>query len=111
MMQQLNASSTLSGRILRALLDRGMTQAEIASKLRVHRSHISRVKSGEHEFTDAQLDRIEEVTRMPLGLLMLGAEPPPTASREVRQIYREALELLRKSEKVRKKLARLTSEE
>jgi transcriptional regulator with XRE-family HTH domain len=108
MIKQANQSSALSGRILQALLDRGMTQAEIASKLGVHRSHISRIKSGEHEFTDAQLDRVEAMTGIPLGLLLLGTEPPATASREVRQVYREALELLRKSEAVQKKLDRLS---
>lgn len=97
-------ASGLSGRILQALVDRGMTQAQIAAKLGVHRSHVSRVKSGEHELTDAQLDRIEAITGVPLGLLMLGSEPPATASRAVREIYREALDLLRESEVVRQKL-------
>ena len=96
-------ASGLSGRILQALVDRGMTQAQIATKLGVHRSHISRVKSGEHEFSDAQLDRIERVTKVPLPLLMLG-EPPAGASAEVRQVYREALELLSEAEAVRRKL-------
>ena len=104
MIRQLNKSSTLSRRILQAVLDRGMTQAEIASKLGVNRSHISRVKSGEHEFTDAQLDRLERVTKMPLGLLLLGAEPAPDASSEVRQIYREARQLLVQSAAIRGKL-------
>ena len=97
-------SSTVSRRILQALLERGMTQAEIAMKLGVNRSHISRVKSGEHEFTDAQLDRIERVTKTPLGLLLLGAEPVPNASSEVRQIYREARQLLLQSAAIRSKL-------
>jgi transcriptional regulator with XRE-family HTH domain len=96
-------ASSLSRRVLAAVLERGMTQSELAAKLGVDRSHISRVKSGEHEFTDAQLERIERVTKVPLPLLMLG-EPPAGASAEVRQIYREALELLSEAEAVRRKL-------
>jgi transcriptional regulator with XRE-family HTH domain len=107
MIKQINEPMGVSGRILQVLLDRGMSQSQIASKLGVHRSHISRIKSGEHEFTDAQLDRIETLTGVPLGLLLLGSEPPATASREVRQVYREAVELMRRSEIVQKKLDRL----
>ena len=97
-------SSTLSRRILQALLDRGMTQSEIASQLGVNRSHISRVKSGEHEWTDLQLEQIEEMTRTPLGLVILGAAPPKGADREVLRVHREATNLLTQSAKIRETL-------
>ncbi len=97
-------TSSLSARILQALLDRGMTQSEIASQLGVSRSHISRVKSGEHEWSDLQLEQIERVTRTPLGLLILGAAPPKGADKEVLRVHQEAKDLLMESAKIRESL-------
>jgi transcriptional regulator with XRE-family HTH domain len=105
MIQELNTkTSTLSRRILQALLDRGLTQSEIAVKLGANRSHVSRVKSGEHEFTDAQLELIERMTGVPLGLLLLGTEPTPDSSAEVRRLYKEARQILAKSAAIRGKM-------
>jgi transcriptional regulator with XRE-family HTH domain len=97
-------SSSLSVRILQALLDRGMSQSRIASELGVNRSHISRVKSGEHEWSDLQLERIERITRTPLGLLILGAAPPEGADKEVLRVHQEAKELLMTSANIRENL-------
>jgi transcriptional regulator with XRE-family HTH domain len=97
-------SSTLSARILQALLDRGMTQSEIASRLGVNRSHVSRVKSGEHEWSDLQLEQIERVTKTPLGLLILGAAPPKGADKEVLRVHQDAKDLLMESAKIRENL-------
>ena len=96
--------SSLSARILQALLDRGMTQSQIASELGVNRSHISRVKSGEHEWSDLQLEQIERVTKTPLGLLILGALPPKGADKQVLRMHREAKNLLMESAKIRENL-------
>jgi transcriptional regulator with XRE-family HTH domain len=93
--------ATLSGRILQALLDRGLNQSKVASMIGAARSHVSRVKSGEYQFTDSQLQRIEKGTATPIWLLLLGSEPSPDASPEVRRIYKEARQLLSKSASIR----------
>jgi transcriptional regulator with XRE-family HTH domain len=97
-------TATLSRRILQALLDRGMNQAEIAQVIGANRSHLTRVKSGEHEFTDVQLERIEQSLSMPLGLLLLGSAPSPDASPELRRLHKEAAQLVMKSAALRAKM-------
>ena len=107
--QAVNRPATLSRRILQVLLDRGMTQSELASKLRVNRSHISRVKSGEHEWSDLQLEQIERVTKMPLGLLLLGAEPSARADKELRRMYKDVKHLLAESSTARQGMQAIIS--
>ena len=96
-------AATLSRRILQALLDRGLSQSAVAEMLGANRSHISRVKSGEHEFTDAQLEQIERSLSIPLGLILLGSAPSATAPAKVRHLHKEAARLLAKSAAVRNK--------
>jgi hypothetical protein len=71
--------------------------ATVAEMLGANRSHITRVKTGEHEFTDAQLEQIERSLSIPLGLLLLGAPPSQNAPAKVRQLHKQAAQLLAKS--------------
>jgi len=74
-----------------------MSQSAVAEMLGSNRSHITRVKSGEHEFTDAQLEQIERSLSIPLGLLLLGSPPSDQARAKVRQLHKQAARLLAKS--------------
>ena len=87
--------STVSRAILEAVLTTcRMTQSQLAERLGVHRSLLTRINSGQLDFTDDQRDSIERMLGRPLPLVLLGPEPAPDAPGHANQYYREALELL-----------------
>jgi ribosome-binding protein aMBF1 (putative translation factor) len=102
--QMMRKTATLSRRILQALLDRGMCQSDVAQIIGANRSHLTRVKNGEHEFTDSQLEQIERSLLIPLGMLLLGSAPSPDAPAKVRQLHKEAAQLVMKSAALRAKM-------
>lgn len=54
---------------------RGLSQNEIAEILEVDKSFVSRVRKAERDFSSAQMRRIADHLNVPLGAMLLDAQP------------------------------------
>ena len=67
----------VSRRVAQAILDSGLTQADIASKMGIFPTAISRWKSGSTEPAPANLKKLADVVKCDVGWLMGGEKTQP----------------------------------
>lgn len=90
-------SQSLSADLVNHLLARlNLNQEELATRLDVSPAFLSRVRSGQRALTIAHLQKIEDVTREPLGAILLAIRKPHASEdprwSKLRSMAREGLE-------------------
>lgn len=68
----MNAKQEVARRIRAARLERGLTQAEVAQALGLHRPSISEVEAGRRSVTSDELATLSAVFDVPVGVLVPG---------------------------------------
>jgi transcriptional regulator with XRE-family HTH domain len=92
-------SLTISSDVVKLLVDRGMTLTQIARKLGVSKSYISRVNSGTRSFTLDHLMTLERAVGEPLPWLLIESIPIESVSPELRPLYEATRKLLKPKER------------
>jgi transcriptional regulator with XRE-family HTH domain len=94
-MKQHGEYKYISTGIVKHLIDdRGMSVTQIADRLGVTKSYISKVKAGERSLTLDHLGDLERITSEPIAFLMLKAMDPESVPPEVKPLYRIAWKMM-----------------
>src|SRR4051794_19650151 len=93
------ASISLSADVLKWLLGRGHSQADVARMLGVSQGYISLVKSRERALTLDHLSALADAMKLPLGAMMLQVSPPPRRmNAETAALFEVTEKLIRKAD-------------
>src|SRR5262245_47952345 len=86
--------TNVSSGVVSLLCDRGMTLTEIARRIGVTKSYVSRVKAGTRSFTLEHLIKLERAVGEPLPWLLVKSIPLSSVPAELRPLYKETLRLI-----------------
>lgn len=89
-------SSSLSGDVLKWLLARNYSQADVARLLGVSEPFISLVKSRERSLTLDHMNALAQALNMPLGALFLSITDRKPRTPEERELHEATARLMRK---------------
>lgn len=96
------ASTTVSSKVIRYLLDRGHAQVEIARMMHVSEGFISLVKSRERSLTIDHFDLVASALSIPLGALLIAVtKPPANASKESLELFEVTARVIEKCDAAR----------
>jgi transcriptional regulator with XRE-family HTH domain len=94
-----NVSSSLSARIVRFLVDKGHSQADIARMLNVSEGFISLVKSKDRSFTLDHLELLSEAISVPLGALLIAVTEPVAGAKYDRKLFELSARILKQADR------------
>lgn len=86
-------STTLSADVVTYLVEKGITQADLATAIGVTEGHISHVRAGRRTLSEKQLEAMAKKLRVPLGVLLIEATRPKKVTPEMKPLF-EATEAI-----------------
>jgi transcriptional regulator with XRE-family HTH domain len=94
------ASISLSSDVLAWLLDRGLSQTDVARILGVSQGYISLVKSRERALTLEHLSVLADAMKLPLGAMLLQVTPRPVRmTQDTAALFAVTERLIQKADK------------
>ena len=97
-----SASTTVSSKVIRHLIERGYSQVEIARMMHVSEGFISLVKNRERSLTIDHLDLAATALSIPLGALLIAVtKPPANASKENLELFEVTARAIEKCDEAR----------
>lgn len=95
-------TSRLSAELVEYFRRQGKTLREIGEMMDLGESFVSRVAKGKRRFTIDHLATLEKKLGKPLPLLLLETTPIESVPEDLRNLYAELAQLLRRSGEMRK---------